>query len=248
MITLEDLYPSIFKRKSTRSFKEQPLSIQDLGSIKQEIKNINGIKLLKSDWMIDYCVDTQRYFNLKAPAYFVMLIKRCDRSLLETGFIMQQLDLICSHLAIATCWLGFNRIKESKVYPGYYETIRLAVGYSSQELHRSNISQFNRLSYDAVCNSDRFAQIIEAARLAPSSVNSQPWFFSVDTNSIVIKKRKMLRISRILDERFFEINCGIALLHLAVALEHHDLNYQLELNEQYKHDKSWIVKVHIGTQ
>jgi nitroreductase len=248
MTTLDNLYPSIFKRKSIRSFKEEALSTQDLDNIKQEIESIESIELKRSDWMIDYNVGTQRYFNLKAPGYFVMLIRTYDSSLLESGFIMQQLDLICNRLGIATCWLGFNRIKESENHPGYYETIRLAVGYTSQDLDRTSVSQFNRLSYDSICNSHRFEKIIEAGRLAPSSVNNQPWHFFVDGNSIVIKRRKGLSISKILDERFLKINCGIALLHLVVALNYYSFDYQVELNHQYKHDQSWIARIHVSTQ
>ena len=243
MTTLDDLYPSIFKRKSTRSFNEEPLSAQDLDRIKHDIKSIEGIELSKSDWMIDYRVDTQRYFNLKAHGYFVMLVRMYDASLLETGFIMQQLDLICNRLGIATCWLGFNRIKESKDYPGYYETIRLAVGYTSKGINRSDVSQFNRLTYESICNSNQFAEIIEAGRLAPSSINSQPWFFFVDGSTIVIKRRKTLSVSKILDERFFEINCGITILHLVVALEYQGVDYKVELNRQYKQDNSWVAKI-----
>jgi hypothetical protein len=54
---------------------------------------------------------------------------------------------------------------------------------------------------------------LEAARLAPSAVNRQPWRFKIDGNAISIfldKSRDTYKIARRLD-------CGIAMLHLELG-------------------------------
>jgi hypothetical protein len=54
---------------------------------------------------------------------------------------------------------------------------------------------------------------LEAARVAPSAVNRQPWRFKVETNSITISVDNLkdtFNISKRLD-------CGIAMLHFEVA-------------------------------
>ena len=54
---------------------------------------------------------------------------------------------------------------------------------------------------------------LEAARIAPSAVNRQPWHFSVEPDSITVSvgnPTRQLGISKRLD-------CGIAMLHIEVA-------------------------------
>jgi hypothetical protein len=54
---------------------------------------------------------------------------------------------------------------------------------------------------------------LEAARLAPSAVNRQPWRFHIESNSITVSMDNPsfnLSISKRLD-------CGIAMLHIEVA-------------------------------
>ncbi len=245
MMRLEQLYPSIFKRKSTRLFKKQPLSKDDLDFLIKEIEEIDSLTVSTFDWMIVYYEQTKLNVNVKAPAYFKMLIKDTNMNLISTGYIMQQLDLICSQKGIATCWLGFNRIKKSKTHPGFYETIRLAVGYAKNDVHRHNQEEFKRLPFNRICNSHRFLKIIEPARLSPSSLNQQPWYFQVENDTVTIIKRPPHPLVDILHRRFFEINCGIALLHLIVAMKYYNVEYELELNVQTKQDSTWLAKIHI---
>jgi len=57
---------------------------------------------------------------------------------------------------------------------------------------------------------------LEAARLAPSAVNRQPWRFFLGENAIAVsldKVRDTDKISRRLD-------CGIAMLHLELGARH----------------------------
>ncbi len=54
---------------------------------------------------------------------------------------------------------------------------------------------------------------LEAARLAPSAVNRQPWTFRVESDSITVATKRAsgeFGVSRRLD-------CGIAMLHIEVA-------------------------------
>jgi hypothetical protein len=63
---------------------------------------------------------------------------------------------------------------------------------------------------------DWMGKALEAARLAPSAVNRQPWRFVIGDNSIAVrldKKKDTSKISRRLD-------CGIAMLHLELGARH----------------------------
>jgi hypothetical protein len=68
---------------------------------------------------------------------------------------------------------------------------------------------------------------LEAARLAPSAVNRQPWRFHVEPNSITISVDNLndtFNISKRLD-------CGIAMLHIEVASLHCGVQGRWELLE-----------------
>ena len=57
---------------------------------------------------------------------------------------------------------------------------------------------------------------LEAARVAPSAVNRQPWRFTISDGSILVgldQSRDTFHVSRRLD-------CGIAMLHLELGARH----------------------------
>ena len=66
---------------------------------------------------------------------------------------------------------------------------------------------------------EKLAKILEAARLAPSAVNRQPWRFLVREESITLSTDDLndsYGISKRLD-------CGIAMLHIEVACRVHGI-------------------------
>jgi len=55
---------------------------------------------------------------------------------------------------------------------------------------------------------------LEAARLAPSAINRQPWRFYVDRESITVSADSIVNLSVIISKR---LDCGIAMLHVEVG-------------------------------
>jgi hypothetical protein len=89
----------------------------------------------------------------------------------------------------------------------------LTFGYPDGELTR-NIDEFKRFSLEEI--SDKPNQKLEPARLAPSSVNSQPWYFKhVDEYiHVFLLQRGFITVKKL--ERMNHIDIGIALAHLYV--------------------------------
>ena len=54
---------------------------------------------------------------------------------------------------------------------------------------------------------------IEAARLAPSAINRQPWGFSIEADSITVFERG----SGIEFNVSYRLDCGISMLHIEVS-------------------------------
>jgi len=55
---------------------------------------------------------------------------------------------------------------------------------------------------------------LEAARLAPSAMNRQPWRFQVDKNSITVSADSALNPTMVVSKR---LDCGIAMLHIEIG-------------------------------
>ena len=58
-----------------------------------------------------------------------------------------------------------------------------------------------------------YREALEAARLAPSAVNRQPWRFSVKSDGIVVSAARF----ELLPMAARRLDCGISMLHLEVA-------------------------------
>jgi len=85
--------------------------------------------------------------------------------------------------------------------------IMLAFGHPKGDQLRHDLNGFKRKSMEKI--TDRADARLEPARLAPSAVNSQPWYFTHEGNTIHVHcSRKGSRL-----------DAGIALAHLYAANE-----------------------------
>ena len=98
----------------------------------------------------------------------------------------------------------------------------LAFGNSNEPVHRTNSSEFNRNSLSSISRIPGADDILEPARLAPSASNTQPWFFSGNTDEITVSRKKLNLIKAILYDKMNQIDVGIALCHLWLSLDHQD--------------------------
>lgn len=135
----------------------------------------------------------------------------------NAGFIFQQLDLYLQEQGFGTCWLGMGKLNshaKSKMEDDLQFVIMLGVGYPN-EAFRSDTSQFNRKALSEI--SDQEDSRLEPARLAPSSCNSQPWYFvhEDDLMHVYCSKKGFIR-NKFLGE-MNQIDMGIALAHMYVA-------------------------------
>lgn len=62
--------------------------------------------------------------------------------------------------------------------------------------------------------------MLEPARLAPSAINCQNWYFTGDKNLIYAYSAKPGFLRSLVGGKYFLINVGIAICHLKIAAEH----------------------------
>ena len=201
---------TIRKRKSIRKYDRIPLDESVLDKIRVQIEKL---KPLYPE--IRYCIEitdkTKGIFNVKAPHYLIFGSEKKEGALENIGFIGQQLDLFLSESGIGTCWLGASKPgeKESSALPF---VICMSFGNPAERLQR-NLSEFERKPLSEI--SEGSDKRLEAARLAPSAVNAQNWFFAADNGKIHCYRKKANPLLGFMYNKLNTIDMGIALCHIA---------------------------------
>ena len=114
-------------------------------------------------------------------------------------------------IGIGSCWVGLGSTKKKNP-----EFIILIAFGKSDDITR-DFSKFKRKSLDEI--SDKADERLTPARLAPSAVNSQPWYFKHNEDGFDVFQVKQNIIKRQFLKKWNPIDVGIALAHMYVANE-----------------------------
>ncbi|BDZ70550.1 nitroreductase family protein [Methanobacterium petrolearium] len=240
-----DFYPIIFRRKSIRTYDPTPLDEDILGNIKDQI---TSLKPLYNDIEVDFKIISQSDVNSrmmkKAPHYIAAFSEAKEKHTEEgyktnIGFILQQMDLFFSANGLGSCWQGIPKPRKKVLESSDLEFIILmAFGNPKETLHRNNILEFKRKPLQKICkiSDSGVDEILEAARLAPSAINSQPWFFTRNNHVINVHSFKPNIIRAIIMKKYIPIDMGIALYHLKVGAEHFGKTVEIVFDENAKNN------------
>lgn len=218
----ETLYETIFKRESIRNYDLTPLDQNMLNTISDHLNNLEPLyEDIKTEFKIIKTDDIKRRTMKKAPYYIAAFSEDREGYLTNIGFMLQQMDLFLSANGIGSCWQGIPKPKKDVLESSNLEfIILLAFGKSKEPLHQRNISEFKRKPLKDISDVAGADELLEAARVAPSATNSQPWFFSGDENVIHVYSIKPGFIKGFMTKKYIPIDIGIALYHLKLAAEH----------------------------
>ena len=208
----------ISKRKSIRKYDPAPLDLATLEKVREQFNDPKPL-FLDIRYSIEIVNKTKGLFNVKAPHYLLFSSEEREGSYENIGFIGQQLDLFFSENGIGSCWLGASKPQENEQSALPY-VIAMSFGKPAEPLHR-NLSEFKRKPLTAI--SEGVDERLEAARLAPSAVNSQNWYFIADGGKIHCYRKKLNPILGMIYNRTNQIDMGIALYH--IALESDDFRF-----------------------
>ena len=196
----------ICKRKSCRSFTGVPVDAATIETIKAF-----SMKSLYPDIKVRWDIVPRNQVKCICPWTTPQLItiysEETEGYLENIGFLFQQMDLYLQTLGLGVCWLGMGRMnpKTTTEVAGMKFVIMLAFGHPKGDQLRHDLKGFKRKSMEQI--SDKADERLEPARLAPSAVNSQPWYFVHEGDTIhVFCAHKGSRL-----------DAGIALAHLYVA-------------------------------
>lgn len=218
-----NFYETIFKRKSVRKYDFTPLDNKTMLEIQEFAKKINNLyKNIKTE--IKFGGEDEvngLLFKVKAPHYIVMFSENKDGYLTNAGFMLQQIDLFLSSKGLGSCYLGMTQpAKALGKSEGMDFIMVLAFGKPAEEVHRTNISEFKRKALSEISNITVKDDLLEAARLAPSATNSQPWYFTSGEGIIHSYCVKNNFIRAMAYDRLNKFDMGIALCHIVTAAEY----------------------------
>lgn len=231
-------YDAIFIRRSRRQFDQRPLESNlfiTLHTVCKEFRPFPQARAVLVTQLVDDVFKgvIGHYGKIKgAPAFIAFIGNMANPNIHEqVGYLGEGIVLEATALNLGTCWVGgFFRPEVAASLANINRNERVfavtPVGYASEDwsLEEKIMAGFGRKHQRKPLNElvtgleeenwpVWIKKALEAARLAPSAVNRQPWRFHIEQHSITISVDNLkdtFNISKRLD-------CGIAMLHIEVA-------------------------------
>lgn len=257
-----ELYDVIFLRRSVRKYSFEELSDKKIKEIKNVISSVES--LYKDINLKINIIDREKigpilkgivgnYGKIKAPYYLSAASEVKDGYLENTGFVLEKIVLSLTGMGVGTCWIG-SKVDEEQlraitgISNNLKPVILIAFGYPEvhNDLYRKHPSEARRKDLHSIVAGnpgEEWEKILSAVKLAPSSVNSQPWRFVIEDNEIHVYIS-----SNILTKHFLgglnQIDAGIALRHAEIAAEHYSKNIEFKkLSYKYQPGLKYITSI-----
>ena len=237
-------YRVIEARRSRRRFDQKPLGSELLSQMATVCRNFKPFPSARSVLITESPDSVFKgaigpYGKVKGAPAFVAFIGNMDSPNVyeQVGYTGEGIILEAGALNLATCWVaGFFRRKVVASLTNIGENERVLsvtpIGYASEylSLEEKLMTGFGlahkRRALSGLVTSHNESEwpqwikpALEAARLAPSAINRQPWRFDVTDNSITVSVNTSRREYG-LPKR---LCCGIVMLHIEVAALHYGI-------------------------
>lgn len=253
-IPVKRWYEGIKVRRSRRNYNPKIIPADLLDELKSFVrranKRFNDARIVvinqNPDEVFKGAIGS--YGKIKgAQAYAAFVGDMTSKNVQENlGYLGEAFILEATSFGLSTCWVGgFFRpeiVKEhiTDLSPAEKVIAVTPIGYSDENFSIREKLMFGskpfhkRKDINELCIGSRQEELdpriitaLEAARLAPSAVNRQPWRFTVEGKSIKISvdsDKDSFHLSKRLD-------CGIAMLHLEVGALYQGLSGSWEYLE-----------------
>jgi nitroreductase len=217
-----NLYETIFKRKSIRQYDLTPLDGHALAEI---MAHMTALKPMDDNIRIEMKLLSQKNVKglllAKAPHYLAVFSEAKDGYLTNAGFMLQQMDLFLSANSIGSCWQGMPKPTKEILNSSKLEfVILLAFGKPKERLHRESVSEFQRKPLGEMTDIKGADELLEPARLAPSAMNRQQWFFTGNASTIHAYRAKSSFLTAFMFDKMSKVSMGIAICHVWIAAKH----------------------------
>lgn len=234
LISHKKLYQAIFKRKSVRKYRQDKLDTCQLTAIEDFLEQTKALnQAIKFESKLVDSAAVKSLFSIKAPYYIQFFSETKADYLLNAGFILQQLDLYLAANNLGSCWFGMAKAKkEIRVESDLEYVITLAFGKAAEKSQRDSIEDFERKTLAEIKKGANHYELLEAARLAPSATNGQPWYFISEAEQIHLYQQNPNFIKKFFYQKLNKIDMGVVLAHIWLAAEQHGQNFELKKLQQ----------------
>ena len=215
-----ELKDKIYRRKSVRKYTGEPVDEKTVAGILEFCRQAKPLvpEIAYKAMVVDRA-QVRFYLPWKTPQLLAIFSETKPGYLENVGFVFQQVELYLQSIGLGACWLGLGKFRKSELpqVEGMEFVIFIAFGIPDEELCRKELSEFQRKALSQI--TDKEDSRLECARLAPSSTNSQPWYFTHEGDTI----HAFCNDAGFLRHKLLgSMNCvdmGIALAHLYLENE-----------------------------
>jgi nitroreductase len=232
-------HDAVSRRRSIRQYSPKPVEAVNLEAMRRVCAEFRPFQWARAVLVTDPPEDVFRgipggYGKIKgAPALLAFVGNMQSPDVQEAlGYTGEGVILEATALGLATCWVGgFFWPKRAAAMANVADNERVLavtpIGYAREvsSLQERAMSRFGRnwqrrpMSelVTGLEEKDRpvwMKATLEAARLAPSAMNRQPWRFQVDKGSITVSADSVVNPTMVVSKR---LDCGIAMLHVEVG-------------------------------
>ena len=233
-------YNAIFSRHSVRAYDGRPVPSgmqheirQLLGGFSPMCKGARAVLL--EGGSSEILAGFMGVFGKISGADLVLTLiadVSCPKHEVAVGFLGEGIILHATSLGLGTCWVSgtySRKAVEARIKLGESEKVMAVspIGFAKKpgkEVGESSITaplgMHKRRPLESLVRGlpmkdwpPGCRNILEAARLAPSAVNRQPWRFTVEADRILVSAARF----ELLPMAARKLDCGIAMLHFEAA-------------------------------
>ena len=230
-VIVVSLYEAIYARKSVRRYNIKPIDQEQLDLL---LRFAKSLPMLFPDIEVEFkildCTDEKQYKQyfsgielFRAPYYLTISSTKNNGYYINAGYIMQQISLYLTSKKIGSCFLGLVKLASDLVEDPLKEhIITLAFGQAKSEINRVS-GKLRRLPEEDIVTykedvNESLITILKAGRLAPSSMNNQPWRFVAYKNRVHVFCKKNIIKSELVS-RMKLIDIGVAIGNMLVVTD-----------------------------
>ena len=228
------LYPAIFKRQSTRSYSDAPVSADILEKLQTFISEAPPL-LMQEQAVFE--IQPHKGTTMKIAAY----AESNAASYMNIAFMLQQMDLFLQTNGLGAQWNATTGATK-KQYQNLPYGICLVFGNAKGSPIRTDINQFDRKQPEEISDKPELP-LVEAVRLAPSARNRQHWHLVCNKESVdfYCKQGNFIDNSLLKNLHWFDI--GIAVCHAVLALQHEGLSPVASIKSDMPERKGYVYSI-----
>lgn len=212
-----DIFEAINVRHSVRSYTDKKIG----EDIKNELNRVIEECNIDGDMNIQLCTDEPkafdnfmaRYGKFKNVKNYIAIVGKKGKDLQEkSGYYGEKIVLKATQLGLNTCWVGLTYGKgktKCKINDGEKLCCVIALGYGETNgvSHKTKtIEELSRVNGEMP---EWFRRGMEAAQLAPTSINQQKFLITLEDGNIVKAKA--------LNGFYSKLDLGIVKYHFEVG-------------------------------